>query len=141
MKKKIFVFAAALALTVSSALAAVTGDVPSTVVNELHTDFKGVTDVQWKITGQYYKASFTSNGISLEAFYDTDGNFLVVSRNITVDQLPLQLALDSKEKSSAGKITGLIEMSSKNGTEYYMDVETPKHIITYKSSGSEWSRY
>lgn len=139
MKKKILVLTSALTLTICSLFAAPVTDVPTNIVNELHNNFKSVHDVQWQTTDKFYKATFTSNGLILQAFYGTDGIFLGVSRNVTADQLPLPLSLETSEKSSTGKITDLFELSSNNGTEYYMTIQTAKKIINYKSNGNDWS--
>jgi hypothetical protein len=141
MKKKMLVFATALTLTMSAVFAATPNDVPAAVVAELHNDFKTANDVQWKTTEKFYKATFTSNGIRLEAFYGTDGNFLAVSRNLTADQLPLPLIMETEKKGDMGTITDLFEISSPNGTAYYITVQKGKQTVSYKSTGDSWSRY
>jgi hypothetical protein len=141
MKKKMLVFASALTLTMSAIFAATPNDVPVAVVTELHKDFKTANDVEWKTTDKFYKASFTSNGIRLEAFYGTDGNFLAVSRNLTTEQLPLPLIMDTENKTDSAVISELFEISSPGSTDYYMTVKKGKQTISYKSAGDSWSRY
>ncbi|MDB5277377.1 MAG: hypothetical protein JWR61_2332 [Ferruginibacter sp.] len=141
MKKKILAFASAFTLTMSAVFATTPTDVPATIVTELHKDFKTANDVEWKTTDKFYKATFTSNGIRLEAFYGTDGNFLAVSRNLTADQLPLPLIMDTEKKTDGGSVTDLFEISSSNGTDYYMTVKKARRTISYKSTGDTWSRY
>lgn len=87
----------ALILTICSLFAAPVKDVPTTIVNELHNYFKGVTDVQWQTTNKFYNVSFISNGFALEAFYVTEGIFFEVSSNVTANQLPLTLYMEINE--------------------------------------------
>ena len=142
MKKKLLIFGFSVTLAIYSACAATSPSVPILVQNELQQEFKGATDVKWKTTDRFYKASFSVNGQNLEAFFATNGDFIGVSRNITFEQLPLVLLTEAFEKSKDNKLTDLFEISSDRGTEYYMSLQNAKgKTIIYKSGGESWSRY
>jgi hypothetical protein len=142
MKKKHLIIGFILILTIYSASAATLSDVPTSVQNELQKEFKEATDIKWKTTKKFYKASFSINGQNLEAFFSTDGEFIGVSRNITFEQLPLVLLRKAVEKSKDNKLTELFEISSDRGTEYYMSLQNAKEkTIIYKADGEYWSRY
>lgn len=142
MKKKLLILGSVITLAIYSAKAATPFTVPSSVQDELQQEFNGATDVTWKTTEAFYKASFSLSGQNLEAFFATDGAFLGVSRNISFDQLPLVLLTKAIEKSKDVKLTDLFEISSDRGTEYYMSLENAKgNTIIYKSGGESWSRY
>ena len=142
MKKKLLILGSGLILAIYSACAATPPNVPTSVQNELQQEFKGATDVKWKTTDRFYKASFSVNGQNLEAFFGTDGEFIGVSRNITLEQLPLVLLTEAVEKSKDNKLTNLFEISSDRGTEYYMSLQNARgKTIIYKSGGESWSHY
>ena len=142
MKKKLLILGSVLTLAIYSASAATPPDVPALVQNELQREFKGASDVKWKATDRFYKASFSVNGQNLQAFFATDGEFIGVSRNITFEQLPLAISTEAFEKSKDNKLTDLFEISSDRGTEYYMSLQNAKgKTNVYKSGGESWSRY
>src|SRR5689334_19229326 len=103
MKKKFFILASALTMASYFAFAAGPSNVPVSVQNELQQEFKGASDVTWKTTDKFYKATFSMNGQNLEAFFATDGNFIGVSRNITIEQLPLVLIEEAAKKTQDNK--------------------------------------
>ena len=141
MKKKLLVITAALIFTVSATFANDPNPVPATIINELHQEFETASNIVWKTTASFYKASFTTNTQSLEAFFSYDGRLIGVSRKLRIDQLPLVLIKEASEKGAAAEITDLFELSSDRGTEYFLTYGSGKEQKTFKSTGSSWSRY
>ena len=142
MKKKLLILGSALTMASYFVFAAAPPNVPVSVQNELQQEFKGATGVTWKTTDKFYKAAFSQNGQNLEAFFATDGNFIGVSRNITIEQLPLVLIEEAIKKTQDNKLTSLFEISSNRGTEYYMSLQNAKgKTIIYKGDRESWSRY
>src|SRR6476660_5475261 len=107
MKKRFLVLTTALIVTFSATFAKETPVVPASIVTELQQKFTNANDVQWETTSNFYKASFTIDGQSLKAFYSFDGLLIGLSRQINVDQLPMALIKDVKEKSATNTVTDL----------------------------------
>ena len=141
MKKKILTVTAAILFTLSATFARDIKPVPDAIVSELQQEFKNASNVTWKTTPAFYKATFTVDGNPLEAFFSYDAQLIGVSRNITVDQLPLRLIRELKEKGETTEITELFELLTDRGTEYFITYGTGKEQKTYKGMGSSWSRY
>lgn len=141
MKKKFFVATAAFILTLSAAFAQDATPVPDAIVKELNQEFSGASNVQWKTTPNFYKASFTVDAQPLEAFYSFDGQLIAVSRKIRVEQLPMALIKEAKEQGSLDQVTDLFELSSDRGTEYFITFGAGNEAKIYKSGGYMWSRY
>lgn len=141
MKKNILILTAAFLLSFSAIFANDSNPVPQLIVKELNREFKNPTDVQWKITGNYYKAFFTVDGYALEAFYSHLGELIALSRNITLDQLPMSLLKEAIEKISTNQVTEFFELLTDRGTEYFLRFNTGKDVKTFKSEGYGWSRY
>jgi len=57
MKKKLLILGSVVTLAIYSASAATPPSVPTLVQNELQREFKGASDVKWKTTDRFYKAS------------------------------------------------------------------------------------
>jgi hypothetical protein len=141
MKKKFLVLTTALILTFSATFAKETPSVPATIVIELQQKFTNANDIQWETTANFYKATFTIDGQSLKAFYSFDGQPIGLSRQINVDQLPMALIRDVKEKSANNTVTDLFELLTDRGTEYYITYKGDKDIKSYKSNGEYWTRF
>lgn len=141
MKKKIITVAAALMLVITATFAQDAAPVPSAIVKELQLEFTGADNVQWKTTSNFYKASFTVGAQPLEAFYSFDGQLIATSRKISLEQLPMSLIKEAKERSSVNEVTDLFELLSDRGTEYFITFGTGDEAKTYKSGGYTWSRY
>ena len=141
MKKKIILMTAAMLMTISVMFAQDARPVPSIVAKELNAEFKNVSNVQWKTVDQFYKATFISDGRQLEAFYTADGTLTALSRQLKVDQLPLALIKEMKEKMINHGVSDLFELLTERGTEYFLTISNEKEIKKFKSEGSYWTRY
>lgn len=140
MKKTFFAAALALLMMTSATFAnAVTP--PEKVVSTLYKDFTNVNNINWKETANFYKVSFTSDNKPLEAFYSFDGELIGLSRNLSIDQLPMNLIKEAKEKGANSQVAELFELQTDRGTEYFITFKNDKGGKTYKSGGEIWSRY
>jgi hypothetical protein len=141
MKKKIIQLTTAMVMTVSVMFAQDVKPIPSYVVKELETEFSNVSNLQWKTVDQFYKATFITDGRQLEVFYTFDGTLAAVSRRLTVDQLPLALIKQLKEKTTNHGVSDLFELLTDNGTEYFVTISNQKETKKFRSEGSTWTRY
>src|SRR5437762_7889566 len=118
MKKMIMMLAMVFSL---GTMYAFTGEeaVSKQVLGNFQTQFKGATETDWTVGKNYYKAAFTLSGQKLFAYYNTDGDFIAVTRYISSLQLPLTLQNGLKTDYSNFWITDMFEMSDKEGTTYY----------------------
>ena len=139
--KKTFLAATLALLMIASTTFANGVTPPEKVVSGLHQDFSNVTDIQWKATANFYKASFIQDNKAFEAFYSFDGERIGLSRNLTIDQLPMNLIKEAKLKGGSSQVSELFELQTDRGTEYFITFKNDKGIKTYKSTGDLWSRY
>lgn len=104
--------------------------------------FASAKEASWTTTDSYYKVQFLLNDQTLTAFYNEDGIFLGVSRNISSFQLPIMLQTELKKDHPDEWITELFEMSHDNGTDYYITLENADNKTILKSSNNAtWSLY
>jgi hypothetical protein len=141
MKKIIASITAFFLLALSVSFAADSVTVPGPVARALMVDFEKPSNIEWKATNTFYKASFTSGTTALEAFYNEEGVLIATSRNITMDQLPLSLQKDLKRIAPVYHEEELFEMLSDKGTEYFVKFNNGKEVKTFKSNTESWTRY
>ncbi len=133
----------ALVLTVGTSFA-FTGEeaVNKQALNAFKKEFAGATDAAWTVGNNYYKVTFSLNDEKLFAYYNTQGEFLAVTRNISSLQLPLTLQTSLKRSYSNYWISDLFEVAKNDGTNYYVTLETADTKIVLKSAdGTDWSIY
>jgi hypothetical protein len=141
MKKIMMMLALVLTLSTSFAF---TGEeaVNKKALNEFKSEFAGATDAAWTTGSNFYKVAFTLNDQKLFAYYNTEGEFMAVTRFISSFQLPLNLQTSLKKSYRNYWISDLFEMASNEGTNYYVTFENANTKIVLKSTdGSSWSLY
>src|SRR6478736_4397592 len=123
MKKIMMILA--LVLTVGTSFA-FTGEeaVNKQALNAFKKEFASATDAAWTVGTNFYKVTFSLNDEKLFAYYNTQGEFLAVTRNISSLQLPLTLQTSLKRSYSNYWISDLFEVAKSDGTNYYVTLET-----------------
>jgi hypothetical protein len=140
MKKKLIgLFTTILLFT--GALFANEGTQPSKQVQkEFDRAFAQSKEVKWEKIADFYKVSFLLGDQYLTAIFSPSNRIESVSRNISIATLPLTLQKGIQDKlSDLAWVTECIELSGKNGTEYYATVENADQKIAYHSNGHVWS--
>lgn len=111
-------------------------------LQSFETTFTTAKNAEWVAIDKHYKVQFIMNEQTLTAYYTADGSLLSVTRNISSTQLPLMLLAQLKNKYSSQWITELFEMSSENGTDYYVILENADTKTILKSyNNSNWTLY
>jgi uncharacterized protein YxeA len=106
-------------------------------------DFATASNIRWEQTNNnFLKATFSLNGQILTAYYFANGDLRAVVRNITSDQLPINLLTSLRRDYTAFWITDLFEISSDGQTTYYVTIENSDKKIVLKSDDlSSWDVY
>ncbi len=137
------ILAAALFLTVgiTSAFAAPTDELNSTLKTAFQKDFRKAELISSEITKDFTRLTLKINGTVLFAYYTDNGDLLAVVHNITANQLPLHLLL--KVRNDYGKfwISDLFEYNANGASTYYITLENADYKITLRSSDGDWDVY
>lgn len=139
MKKIIYV----LALTIIS-FGAKAGEtnVNSRVLEAFKADFTHATNVQWTITNDVSKASFTYNDISYFAFYNANGELMGTTRYVTLLNLPIKLQSSLRNDYGSYWVSNLFEVNNADGLAYYITIEDADSKIVLKSdNGKDWTKH
>jgi len=139
MKKIVLALVAALVI-VTSVFA--NEEVKSEVLQAFNAKFPGAKEVNWTSGNNYYKATFIFYGTYMVAWYEMNGKFISVTRNMSSTELSLYLRNSIKINYSNYWITDVVEESNKNGFTYYITLENAdQKIILVSKQGSNWELY
>jgi hypothetical protein len=110
------------------------------VIAAFQSRFGKATEVRWTEAGAFWKVSFTLDGMVSDAWYNTDGALVAVTRQQSVDSLPasLRTSLDLQGRW----VSGLMEVQSQEGSTWYITLEDANRTVVFRSvAGRKWSRF
>jgi hypothetical protein len=137
--KKVIIALGLMAITFGTTAIASDKVIDKQVQQAFNKEFAGAVDVQWFTNDNYVQVYFTYTGMRLVAYYDNNGETLAVVRNIYFSSLPLSLQLDLKKIEKESWITKICEVSTHDGTQYRVTLESAEKIIELSSDGnSSW---
>lgn len=141
--KKILLSIATVLMLGASAFAAGNngGEANQLAVRSFKKDFATAKNIVWEQKEAFTKATFSLNGQVMFAYYNNNGDLQAVVRNITSDQLPINLLASLRNEYNDCWITDLFEMASNDETSYYVTLETSEKKIVLRSSGGTWEVY
>ena len=130
-------FATALLIATAFSNATFAADKTNPIVQQaFQNNFSTAKDVEWTVSENLYKATFTFNGQVVTAFYSADGSQLALSRNIATHQLPVTLQAELKKNYKDYWVSDLFEMNDADGLSYYITVENGDSKVVLKSQSS-----
>jgi len=121
--KKLFIAALIVIAAGSSAFAMDATKVDYKVKKSFDIQFTGAENVTWSTQANFVKASFTLLDENVDAFFDTDGELVGVSRKVDVKSLPLHAMQQIKKDYASYKITDSIEFDQNGDKSYYLSLE------------------
>lgn len=98
-------------------------------------DFASASNIVWEQKVDFSKATFSLNGEILFAYYDSNGDLTAVVRNITSEQLPINLLTSMKKDYDGYWISDLFEVASGDQTTYYVTLENSDKKMVLRSNG------
>ena len=122
-------FLAAFALVSSLAVFAFDPVVDEKVLEAFNKTFQSAEDVSWSVLGDNYQVKFTQNEIASKVYYDREGHILKTYRYYNEESLPLLVMTKVKSKYTSTQIFGVTEVTSDNGTYYYIMLEDQTHWL------------
>ena len=133
MKKLIIAIVATVAIGTTAFAADVNSEVSKTIMTKFKSQFVDVTDVSWKIEGQYSKASFLTNGERMEAYYDNTATLFATCKAVNIEKLPVQ-AQKKIEKNFAGyTLKECIEVDiAEESSSYYASYSNDAYNVILK---------
>ena len=141
MKKLLF---AALLATGLSASAFAAPTVKTSAATQFAQDFKTATNVSWKSTPDFIKVSFTLNKEKREAYYETDGTMIALSKSIPTEALPDNVQNALKTHYADYTVQDRILMEGTDESAYYISLSKNGESMILKADDtgyiSTWSK-
>lgn len=133
------VLTAAFAVTFITATAFASGEEnKEKAVKNLKKEFATAKDIEWKLTDNYLKASFTWNNQQLEVFYNFEGDVIAKSKHIELSNLPVDAQQTIEKRYADYKIDEIVDFDGTDlGHYYYASVikDNKKTILQVSSQG------
>ena len=103
--------------------------------------FAVAESVNWTYNQQFATANFIMNGQSMAAHFAPDAKMLGVSRNITTNELPMNLIRNLKQQLKNSWVTDVFEYATPDSDAYYVTIENADSKIILKSSDGQFYTY
>ena len=116
--------------------------VSTRVLNAFNASFNDAQKVEWSFANNMYQAKFVMDEEQYTAYFNTDGEMLVVARFIAVHQLPSGLKKSLNELAGNDVISFVFELSDNEGVHFYATVERAgKKEMVRSASSKKWEPY
>lgn len=140
--KKLFIALTILCSVFTMAAVANEVKVTPKVQAAFESTFNKASNVKWAKVKNLYQADFTIEDQKFSAYFNVDGDMVVVARFITTAQLPFGLKQSLKEKASEHEVAYLFELSDEEGVHYYATIQKGDKKEMLQSQGSKkWMPY
>jgi hypothetical protein len=137
--KRFIMLALVLTFITGTAFSKNTNEINQKVLTSFSKKFTKAEDVQWEIRKDLFRAKFKFHGQVIFAYFNSYGEQVALSRNITIYQLPVNLATDLQATFHESWLTELFEVSANGETSYYATVESATHTTMLKAdNGGNW---
>lgn len=107
--------------------------------NNFEKVFKNATNVSWNLSGDFLQASCYLDGKATHVFYDANGDYLCLTREIAYDELPVYAKKYISEKLEGFEPAETISFTSKDaGDSFYCSLvkDGKKKILKISNDAS-----
>ena len=136
MKRIIIAICTVIAISSTNTFASY--GISNPIVQSFITTFNDAKDISWDEYNGFSVATFVQNGVKRSAYYDQDGNLVVVGKQVEAHTLPLELKTKLEASFPEYSIMYLFEMEDANGKSYYATIASDKKIKIIKSGSKKW---
>jgi len=141
MKKLLFALTIACSVFTMTAFASDV-KVSAKVLAAFEHAFEKASNVKWAQVRDLYQADFKIEDQKYSAYFDADGQMIVVARFVTEEQLPHFLKSSLQQQAGDGKVAYVFELSDDEGVHYYATIEKGDKKQMLQSMGSKkWVPY
>jgi len=140
--KRFFILVALIGSTLFTSSYAAGVRTTPVVTRAFETTFYGAKEVGWEQVGVLYKATFELNGQYRSAFYNSDGDLIATTENLSSTKLPKALQASLKQELNGRWISDLFMVSVEGDDTYYVKLENANSMVLLKSAGAKkWTLY
>ena len=130
--KKLFISGLLMIAVAASSFAATGNEVSFATRSNFTSQFKHISEVEWKSGENYTKATFVLNGVRTEALYDEAGEFIGTNQAISLDELPVKAKRAFAKKYDGYTVKEAIRFEGIQEDAYYINAENEKGSVILK---------
>ncbi len=133
MKKK-FLTIACIAGILSVSVISAKAEISQKALQSFRSVFAEAKQVRWTEYPDCYYVSFLQNDMQVKVTYDKDGNLLNSTRYYKEQRLPIAVLSSVKSAYPSKKISLVTEVSSTEGTVYFIQLKDENGFTIVKSN-------
>ena len=137
--KKVTIIALMVITIASSAFAGDNSTLNFKGADAFKKTFPQATEVTYTVKKEFTEVNFIWHSLKLQAFFDRQGNYIGLSREISVKDMPLSYVININKEYKDFEITEAIEFDhAENGLSYYVTVvkEDRKYVLNVATDGT-----
>jgi hypothetical protein len=119
-------------------LSSFAGDINKTVWQSFHQQFGQPAEIIADEVNGLARISFKQNNDRYAAYYSREGELLVISKEISVDLLPLMMKQKLAKHLDGATVAECYQMESKGSISYVVVLESARKTATYRNDGTGW---
>jgi hypothetical protein len=108
---------------------------------ELAKHFSTAQSVSWNQVAMITTANFILDGQYLAAHFSPEAKMLGISKNVAVDNLPLNMKLELRDYFDKYWISDIFEYATPGSDAYYVTLENADSRLVLKSEGGAFEVY
>lgn len=113
----------------------------SRVVRAFETAFSEAEEAQWSVVEDLFKVTFTLGERAMFAFYNAQGDLVVMGQYLTTKQLPKAAQKALAEETKGYTVTELFEITEGVDSKYFVAMHNGNEKKIIASVGGKWSTY
>ena len=135
--KRLFVTLAVLTVLMTGSSFAADG-ISKAIPQSFYTTFNGASKISTDQVNGMTRVSFIMEEQQHYAYYNASGELVVLTKQISFDDLPKALRADYKKSYSNYFIADVLEFSSEDGSDYYIVLRDGSEKLVLKSASNKW---
>jgi hypothetical protein len=108
------------------------------ILQSFYQTFTGATNVSATEVDGMTRISFTIDEETRYAYYNVSGDLLVVTKQLSISQLPKALQADLKKNYGSFFVSDVYEFTTDEKTEYYVVLDNGGDHLVLSSVSSKW---
>jgi hypothetical protein len=130
MKK--LLFAALIAVSISTGSFAQDATDNYKALNNFEASFTGANNVGWTLKDNLTVASFVQDESNVKVFYNSEGDFVATTKEVTLEDLPIYAKRIIAKKYSGFIVKEAFKFKADNETDYFIAVENEQENVVLK---------
>jgi hypothetical protein len=108
------------------------------VMETFHHSFKDAKNVTWEDINGLIRVNFTSEDKESYAYYNNDGELLVLAKSISLSELPNGLQAGLKNKYADYTVINIYKLESDDHNEFCVVLSKDNKMLTLNGTFKKW---